>query len=118
MRVRNVDTKNDWCFGHSQSDYTRDIKAVELDILMRLKEWFNDCFFNLEQGIPWDIRLGYKNQKELLDRDIINTVSDVEGVLSIFNFTSSVIDRHYTCQFDVFTVYSSETVTINFTQGQ
>lgn len=117
MRVRNVTENWDWCFGHSQSDYTRDINAVSLDIQMRIKEWFNDCFFNLEQGIPWDVRLGSHNQKELLDQDIINTASDVEGVLNIFNFKSTVDGRRYTCQFDVYTIYSSETVTINFTQG-
>lgn len=117
MRVRNVDNNWDWCFGHSQADYTRDINAVSLDIQMRIKEWFNDCFFNLNQGIPWDVRLGSHNQKELLDQDIINTASDVEGVLNIFNFKSSVDGRRYTCQFDVYTIYSSETITINFTQG-
>lgn len=116
MRIRNTDVNWDWCFGHSQSDYTRDINAVTLDIQMRIKEWFNDCFFNLEQGIPWDVRLGYKNQKELLDQNIITTASSVEGVLNIFNFTSSVFGRVYKCQFDVYTIYSNEIMTINFTQ--
>lgn len=117
MRTRNVDNNWDWCFGHSQADYTRDINAVSLDIQMRIKEWFNDCFFNLEQGIPWDTRLGFKNQKELLDQDIITTAQNTEGVLNIFNFTSQVIGRRYTCQFNVYTIYSSEAITINFEQG-
>ena len=114
MRIRNVDKNWDWSFGHSQSDYTKDINAVELDIQMRLKEWYGDCFFNLQQGIPWDVRLGYKNQKDALDQDVINTVSDVEGVINVFNFTSSVIDRKYTCQFNVYTIYSQDALTIIF----
>lgn len=117
MRIRNTDANWDWCFGHSQADYKRDVNAVGLDIQMRLKEWYQDCFFNLEQGIPWDVRLGYKNQKELLDNDILETASDVEGVLSIFNFTSTLVGRRYTCQFDVYTIYSSDTITINFNEG-
>lgn len=117
MRVRNVDKNWDWTFGHGQSDYTKDINAVKLDIQMRLKEWYQDCFFNLEQGIPWDVRLGSHNQKELLDQDVIDTVQSVDGVLNVFNFTSSVTGRRYTCQFEVYTIYSSETITINFEQG-
>lgn len=114
MRIRNVDINWDWNFGHGQTDYSRTLKAIELDIQMRLKEWYGDCYFNLERGIPWNIRLGTHNQKELLDEDVQNTVLSVEGVLNIFNFTSSVTGRRYTCQFEVFTVYSAEALPISF----
>lgn len=114
MRVRNLDINWDWQFGHGQSDYNRTLKAIELDIQMRLKEWYGDCFFNLEQGIPWNVRLGSHNQKQLLDEDVQNTVLSVEGVLNIFNFTSSVNGRRYTCQFEVYTAYSTETLPITF----
>lgn len=115
MRVRNLDKNGDWSFGHSQLDYSKEINAITLDIQMRLKEWYNDCFFNLAQGIPWDVRLGSHNQKDLLDEDVQNTVQDVEGVLSVFNFSSVVINRKYTCQFEVYTIYSQESIPINFT---
>lgn len=114
MRIRNVDSNWDWTFGQGQSNYVRDLTAVALDIQMRLKEWLNDCYFNLTQGIPWDIRLGSHNQKDLLDQDVEQTVLSVEGVLNVFNFKSQVINRKYTCQFEVYTVYSAETITINF----
>ena len=114
MRIRNVDSNWDWTFGHGQSDYSRNLKAIELDIQMRLKEWYQDCFFNLEQGISWNIRLGSHNQKTLLDQDIQNTVLSVEGVINIFNFVSQVNGRSYTCQFEVYTVYSTETLPISF----
>ncbi|MBQ2284226.1 MAG: hypothetical protein II244_01025, partial [Clostridia bacterium] len=65
MRVRNVDSNWDWTFGQSQLNYSRNINAVTLDIQMKLKEWYQDCFFNLEQGIPWNVRLGSHNQKDL-----------------------------------------------------
>lgn len=114
MRVRITDNNNDWTFGKGQSNYARDLNAVIIDIQMRLKEWYNDCFFNLTQGIPWDVRLGSHNQKELLDQDVQQTVLSVEGVLNIFNFESYTNGRKYTCQFDVFTTYSTEIKTINF----
>lgn len=114
MRIRNVDINWDWCFGHGATDYARDVNSVALDIQMRLKEWYNDCFFNLEQGIPWDVRLGSHNQKGLLDTDIYNTAESVEGVLNIFNFKSTLTGRQYICQFDVYTIYSTSTIPINF----
>lgn len=114
MRVRNLDRNGDWQFGHSQLDYNKDLNAITADIQMRLKEFWQDCFFNMEQGIDWLMRLGSHNQKELLDLDIINTVKDVEGVLNVFNFTSSVTGRRYICQFDVYTTFSTESTPINF----
>lgn len=114
MRIRNVDKNWDWTFGNGQLSYSRNINAVTLDIQMRLKEWYEDCFFNLDKGIPWSVRLGDHNQKELLDEDIQNTVLSVEGVLNIFNFTSQVNGRRYSCQFEVYTSYSTETVPVNF----
>ena len=114
MRVRNLDKNGDWSFGKGQSDYVRNIDSVVLDVQMRLKEWYRDCFFNLEQGIPWNIRLGSHNQKELLDQDIQQTALSVEGVLNIFNFSSVVIGRRYTCQFDIYTIYSPNTTTVFF----
>ena len=114
MRVRNVDSNWDWTFGQSQLNYSRNINAVTLDIQMKLKEWYQDFFFNLEQGIPWNVRLGSHNQKDLLDEDVQTTVMGVEGVLNIFNFISQVNGRRYSCQFEVYTSYSTETVPINF----
>ena len=114
MRIRNTDTNWDWTFGNGQSNYVREISAVKVDIKMRLLEWYNDCFFNLTQGIPWDVRLGSHNQKDLLDQDVFATVQSVNGVLSVFNFESNVVGRKYTCSLDVYTMYSSETVHINF----
>lgn len=115
MRVRNVDEKWDWLFGYSDLDYSKDLSAISLDIQMRLKEWFEDCFFNLAQGIPWNIRLGMHNQKQLLDQDVQNTIRSVEGVLNILNFSSSVVNRRYTCHAEVYTIFSNSTILIDFT---
>lgn len=114
MRIRNVNDNWDWTFGNGQSDYSKDINSIALDIQMRLKEWYQDCFFNLEQGIAWNVRLGSHNQKELLDEDIQNTILNIEGVLNIFNFSSNVTDRKYTCQFEVYTTYSNEAIPMSF----
>lgn len=114
MKIRNVDKNNDWLFGKGQSDYVRDAYAVARDIKMKLQEWYGDCFFALNHGIPWDRRLGEHNQKQFLDKDIYDTVMSVEGVLNVYNFTSSLDERRYRCSFKVYQEYSTETLPINF----
>ncbi len=89
IRIRNLDNNGDWTFGQSQINYVKDKQSIELDIQMRLKEWYKDCFFSLLKGIPWSTRLGYPKQKDLLDTDIKSTILSVEGVLYISNFESS-----------------------------
>lgn len=114
MRIRNVDKNWDWEFGQSQSNYTKNLYSIQNDIQMKLKEWYQDCFFALQNGIAWSIRLGSHKQKDLLDSDIQRVTKTVEGVLSVFNFTSSVIGRRYTCSFNVYTKYSTESVPVEF----
>lgn len=117
MRIRNITSDNDWCFGHSKSDYVRNAYAVAKDIKMKLLEWTDDCFFALTNGIAWKIRLGYKNQKELLDNDIIRVARSVEGVLNITDFVSALDNRRYSAKFNVFTQYSNDAIPIEFNTG-
>lgn len=113
MRIRNVTKNWDWTFGQSQTNYVRNEYAVILDIQMRLKEWFGDCFFALQKGIPWRERLGKHNQKELLDTDVIDTIQSVEGVLNVFDFTSTANGRQYLAQCNVYTQYTLEPIPLN-----
>ena len=114
MRIRNIDNNNDWRFGKGLSDYVRDGYAVGLDIKLRIQEWYNDCFFDLQKGIDWETRLGYKNQKDLLDADIYTIASNVEGVLSIYDFNSMLDGRHYKCSFMVYQQYSTDSIPVRF----
>ena len=113
MRIRNVDSKWDWLFGQSLTNYTQNEYAVILDIKMRLKEWFGDCFFALKNGIPWNIRLGSHNQKALLDNDVFNTIQNTQGVVRVMDFTSSVNGRRYKAQCRVYTQFSTELIPLN-----
>ena len=108
MRIRNLDSNGDWTFGQSLSNYDQNEYAVALDIKMRLREWYGDCFFALQNGIQWRERLGSFNQKELLDREILNTIQNTQGVLNVFDFTSSTDGRRYRAQCNVYTQYSTE----------
>lgn len=108
MLIRNVDKNWDWTFGSSKTNYVRNEHAVILDIKMRLKEWYGDCFFALQNGIPWRERLGNFNQKQLLDRDILNTIQNTDGVLNVFDFTSYADGRRYRAQCNVYTQYTTQ----------
>ena len=114
MRIRNIDKHNDWQFGKGNANYVKDGYAVGIDIKLKLQEWYNDCFFALPNGIAWDVRLGEKNQKDLLDADIYQIASSVEGVLSIYDFNSTLDGRRYTCSFMVYQAYSTESIPVKF----
>ena len=114
MRVRRIDANNDWCFGSQSSDYMTDSNAVGLDIKLKLQEWLGDCFFALQNGIAWNVRMGKMNQKALLDSDVYNTAYNVEDVLSIEDFSSTLDERRYNAKFNVYQPYSVEPIPIAF----
>lgn len=118
MLVRSAKKDNngclEWQFGHSFGDYKSGINQITQDIYTALQEWKYDCFFALENGIDWATRMGQRGQKELLDEDVINTIQNRQGVLSVYDFESNLMDRTYTCTCNVFTEFSLEPLTINF----
>lgn len=114
--IRNDEENHEeWQFGHGFSDYKKEQQQINQDIYTALYEFKYDCFFALQNGIDWYSRLGYKNQKELLDNDVQTLINSRYGVLSISDFESSVIDRHYTCTCVIYTIYSGqEGIDFNF----
>ena len=114
MRVRITDINNDWTFGQSQLNYATKQKAIEYDIIQKIKEWYQDCFFALQNGIAWSVRLGSHNQKDLLDKDLIDTIRSAEGVLEVLNFESVENGRRYISQASVYTIYSEEPLNLTF----
>lgn len=114
---KNDNGQEEFCFGHGYTDYKKEISSVEQDILTALQEFKNDCFFDLEAGIDWRVRLGYHNQKEYLDEDIQNVILNRSGVINITEFYSNIIDRVYTCTVNVLTIYSENELIIEFSQA-
>lgn len=112
MLIRNVDKNWDWTFGNSKSNYVSEGYAIILNVQMRIKEWFGDCFFALQEGIPWQVRLVQHNQKELLDNDLITRIQETEGVLSVVDFSSTTDGRRYQAKCSIYTQYSNNAVPI------
>lgn len=113
---KNDNGQEEFCFGHGFTDYKKELAYICQDIETALYEFKNDCFFNLEAGIDWKARLGYYGQKEYLDEEIQQIISNRIGVINLINFDSNIIDRVYICTIEVLTVYSDETLKIEFNQ--
>lgn len=104
----------EWLFGHSLADYRKEQSQIAQDIYTSLREFKYDCFFALENGIDWYTRLGAKGQKNLLDEDILNTIQNRIGVLAVYDFSSELVGRQYSCRCSVLTEYSDKEINIEF----
>lgn len=106
MRVRALDSDNDWTFGKGANDYKRDLHAVAQNIQTRLSSFLGDCIFDLGAGIDWFNLLGGKDQIALnlaISSVILNT-KNVTGILQL----SSTLDeaRLFTIKYRVQTTFS------------
>lgn len=121
MKIRRLDSEGDWDYGHSMSSYYVDnAQSVGLNIITRLREWYRDCFFAMQNGIDYPTRLGNFNQKENLDNDIQSIILNSTDVVDITEFTSTFDrdTRYYTCNAKVLHIYSDEALPIYFnTEG-
>lgn len=115
MQIRNNDSNNDFVFGHGKSDYITGHAGVALNIRTKIYEWKRDCFFSLQSGIDWKTRMGFTNQRELLDNDIKNIITSIPEVLALTEFQSFVSDREYTCDFTIYDIYSETPFTDTIT---
>ena len=116
MIFRNLDSNGDWTFGKGKNNYTRENKAIGLNIQTRIYSWLGDCFFDQGAGIDWVNRLGSKNQRELLELDLRNIILQSEGVTGILEFSTSLVDRNFRADYSVETIYSksyTDTIEVN-----
>ena len=103
-----------WVFCRDLTAYKKEQKSIEQDVKSALLEFKNDCFFALQSGIDWLTRLGSKNQKELLDDDIVNVIQSRFGVVSVQDFQSAVVERAYSCQCYIYTIFSKDSFLFTF----
>lgn len=122
MLLRSISNNQDsssrtWVFGRGYSSYKSGQSAIAQDVKSALLEFENDCYWALQNGIDWLTRLGFHNQKEALDNDVITTIQNRDGVINIENFESQVIDRVYLAQCQIYTIYSENPINFSFNQG-
>lgn len=116
--LNNQDSSSrNWVFGRGYSSYKSGQSAIAQDVKSAMLEFENDCYWALQNGIDWLTRLGFHNQKEALDNDVITTIQNRDGVINIESFESQVIDRAYLAQCQIYTIYSENPILFTFNQG-
>ena len=102
MKIRALDTNNDWTFGKSL--FKRDNNAVAQSIKTKLQSWRGDCYFDLTAGVDWNNILGSKI-KQLAIADIKRVIAQVTGVLTIDVNFDTIDNRNLTVSYTVTTIY-------------
>ncbi len=102
MKIRALDTNNDWTFGKSL--FKRDNNAVAQSIKTKLQSWRGDCYFDLTAGVDWSNILGSKI-KQLAIADIKRVIAQVTGVLTIDVDFDTIDNRVLTVSYTVSTIY-------------
>lgn len=85
MKVRAVDSENDWTFGKGKNSYKSDLDALAQNIKCRLQCFIGDCFFNLSGGIDWFGLIGSK-EIDRLRLEVSACILNTEGVTKITFF--------------------------------
>lgn len=118
MRVRALDSNNDWTFGRGQNDYLQRNRAIGQNIQTRLASFLGDCYFDTRAGIDWFNLLGGKDLIALnlaINAVILNT----EGVSSIIEISIDLdrSTRKVVIVYSVTTIYSGLTSPSSVVQG-
>lgn len=89
MRVRALDADDDWSFGKGNQNYLKDADALAQSVKTRLRQWRNNCFFAMDEGVDYANELDIGTQLAL-DQDIKRTILQTSGVLRISEYTSTL----------------------------
>lgn len=109
MKYRKLTKDWDYSFGHGQDDYITDVDAVYQAIQTRLKLLTNEWWEDLEDGLPlFQVFVGKSNtpvNKQSMDLVAQQRIEQTAGVTGISDFESDVINRKYTINATVHTIY-------------
>lgn len=109
MKVRTIDSNNDWTFGKGKNNYKKDISATVQNIKTRLQSFLNDCFFDINAGVDWFTYLGSKRIDELKIA-ITTVILNSDDVISCNEVNVSVgATRIFFVQYSVNTSYGEVT---------
>lgn len=93
MRVRALDTDNDWEYGKGQNDYKVQRAAVAQNLQTRISSFFGDCFFDTTAGVDWYNLLGGKDQLAL-QLAVTAIILNTPNIASILSFSATYNSRN------------------------
>jgi hypothetical protein len=105
---RGIDDDNDWLFGAGKQSYFRNDLAVETDIKTALQTFYQESFYEPDEGVAWFSLLGQRSV-DLLNLNIRAAIIKVEGVTSVQNVSVS-LDQNRNCvvKYLVTTIYTTQ----------
>ena len=111
--IRALDIDGDFTFGNNKGNYISDVNALKQNIVTRLREYKNDCFFDLNSGIDYDFFLTTKQKQSELEANIKSRILQTEDVREILYFNASVTDRHLSIVVKITSLYGTFDVNLN-----
>lgn len=105
MQIRGLDIEGDWVWGIGQNAYKVLNDAISQNIETKIREWKNDCYFNVYAGIDWINRIGYASE-DVLRQDLYSLILSCEGVVAVNELSFSLINRSFTVTYNIQTQYS------------
>jgi hypothetical protein len=108
MRVRSIDTDNDWNFGKGRQSYVKDNTALMQNLKTRIQSFVGDCFFDTEAGVDWFNLLGSKDQENIV-ASIRKVIINTEGVTRIntIDVYTDAVTRNLQVTYNINTQYTS-----------
>jgi len=107
MIFRGVDNANDWLFGQGIQSYFTNNDAIAADIKTTLQQFYQECFYDPNSGVPWFSILGQKSA-DLLILTLQNAILNVDGVTRVIALSYQLDEnRAASVSYVVSTVYSS-----------
>lgn len=107
------DANGDYTFGRSLGNFWVNSAAgvaqlIETTLRLGQGEWFLDQ----TAGTPYAQDILGTGKQSLYDQAIKAVVLGVQGVVSISNYASALVDRKLTVSMDVLTIYSETPVSV------
>ena len=111
MRTRALSTTGDFQFGRGGIFLIDSPEAVAQVVMTRLNLWAGEWFLDLSEGTPYNEILGYGSDttRDLLMKDRILSSPGVEEILL---YSSSVVDRVWTVNATLSTIYGNTSINI------
>ena len=108
MRIRSIDSDNDWNFGKGKQSYIKDNNALMQNLKTRIQSFVNDCFFDITAGIDWFNLLGSKDQENIV-ASVRKVIIDTEGVTRIntIDIYTDSVTRNLQVTYNINTQYTN-----------
>lgn len=110
MRVRKL-IDGDMVFGHGQADLlVNSSEAVAQVVSTRLLLLQGEWFLDVTDGLPFSTAIAGYNTRSTYDLAIRERILDTQGVLSIDEYSSDLVDRRLSVSARISTVYGEATI--------